>query len=254
MNASAGFATPGGRPVQHATNQVVPEHLVHHVQPDGTVIPQVIPEHLVRNIQPDLQNYQGGNLNYQYQPPSPHVQHQQAGSAQPQFVPQYNQFEPMPQQPQGTPQQRPWADLIAGNLYRQPYPEWFERVPLPNRFKVPDFSKFSGQDSTSTYEHISRFLAQCGEALAVDALRVRLFRLSLAGSAFTWFSSLPYGSINSWADLEKQFHSYFYSGIHEMKLSDLTLIKQKHDEPVHEYIQRFREMRNKCYSLSLSDA
>jgi hypothetical protein len=140
------------------------------------------------------------------------------------------------------------------SLYRQPYPEWFERVPLPNRFKVPDFSKFSGQEGVSTYEHISRFLAQCGEASAVDALRVWLFRLSLSGSAFTWFSSLPYGSINSWADLEKQFHSYFYSGVHEMKLSDLTVIKQRHDETVHEYIQRFREMRNKYFSLSLTDA
>nr|ABA97989.1 retrotransposon protein, putative, unclassified [Oryza sativa Japonica Group] len=40
-----------------------------------------------------------------------------------------------------------------GNLYRHPYPKWFERVPLPNRFKVSDFSKFSGQDSVSTYEH-----------------------------------------------------------------------------------------------------
>ena len=144
--------------------------------------------------------------------------------------------------------------MYTGNLYRQPYPEWFERVPLPNRFKVPDFSKFSGQDGVSTYEHISRFLAQCGEASTVDALRVRLFRLSLSGSAFTWFSSLPYGSINSWVDLEKQFHSYFYSGVHEMKLSDLTAIKQRHNEPVHEYIQRFREMRNKCFSLSLTDS
>jgi hypothetical protein len=34
----------------------------------------------------------------------------------------------------------------------------------------------------------------------------------------------------------------------------LTAIKQRHDEPVHEYIQRFREMRNKCFSLSLTDA
>jgi hypothetical protein len=142
----------------------------------------------------------------------------------------------------------------TGSLYWQPYPEWFERVPLPNRFKVPDFSKFLGQDGVSTYEHISRFLAQCGEASAVDALKVRLFRLSLFGSAFTWFSSLPYGSINSWADLEKQFHSYFYSGVHEMKLSELTAIMRRYDEPVHEYIQRFREMRNKCFSLSLTDA
>ncbi len=57
IGASAGFATPGGQPVQQFLNQVVPEHLIHHVQPDGTVIPQVVPEHLVRNIQPNLHNY-----------------------------------------------------------------------------------------------------------------------------------------------------------------------------------------------------
>jgi hypothetical protein len=91
----------------------------------------------------------------------------------------------------------------TGNLYNHPYPEWFERVPLPGRYKVPDFSKFLGQDNVSTDEHVSRFLAQCGEASAVDALRVRLFPLSLSGSAFTWFSSLPYNSVHSWADMEK---------------------------------------------------
>jgi hypothetical protein len=142
----------------------------------------------------------------------------------------------------------------SGNLYRHLYPEWFEKVSLPNRYKVPDFSKFSWQDNVLTYEHISRFLAQCGEASAVDALRVRLFPLSLYGSVFTWFSSLPYNSINSWADLEKQFHSYFYSGVHEMKLSDLTAVRQRHDETVQDYIQRFREMRNTCYSLALTDS
>ncbi len=119
---------------------------------------------------------------------------------------------------------------------------------------VLDFSKFLGQDIVSTYEHISRFLAQCGETSTIDALRVRLFPLYLSRSAFTWFSSLPYNSVNSWADLEKQFHSYFYSGIHEMKLSDLTAIRQRHDESVQDYIQRFREMRNRCYSLSLTDS
>jgi hypothetical protein len=71
------------------------------------MIPQVIPEHLVRNIQPNIQNYQGGNLNYQYQSPSPQVQYQQGGLAQPQFAPQFNQFEHIPQQAQGVPQQRP---------------------------------------------------------------------------------------------------------------------------------------------------
>ncbi len=58
-------------------------------------------------------------------------------------------------------------------VYRLPYPEWFDRVPL--RYKVPDLSKFSRQDDTSTMEHISRFLAQCGEASAEEALKVRFF-------------------------------------------------------------------------------
>jgi hypothetical protein len=102
----------------------------------------------------------------------------------------------------------------------------------------------------STYEHANRFLAQCGEASATDALRVRLFPLSLSGLAFTWFSSLPYNSVHRWADLEKQFHKYFYSGIHEMKLSDPTAIKQKHEESVQDYIQRFRDVRTRCYSLA----
>ncbi len=39
-----------------------------------------------------------------------------------------------------------------------------------------------------------------------------------------------------------------------MKLSDLRAIRQRHDEPVQDYIQRIREMRNMCYSLSLTDA
>jgi hypothetical protein len=113
LDASAGFATPSGQLMQYAPNQVVPEHLVHHAQPDGTMIPQVVPEHLVRGIQPNLHNYQGGNLNYLYQPLSPQVQYQQTGSAQPQFAPQHNQFEPIPQQPQESPQQRQSADVIA---------------------------------------------------------------------------------------------------------------------------------------------
>ncbi len=66
-----------------------------------------------------------------------------------------------------------WADMIAKvteeqfgikpkdqtSVYRPPYPEWFDRVPLPGRYKIPDFFQFSGQDDISTREHISRFLA-----------------------------------------------------------------------------------------------
>jgi hypothetical protein len=114
-----------------------------------------------------------------------------------------------------------WADKIAEIMrdqfgikpkvntysYRTPYPPTYDLIPLPNRYKVPDFIKFSGQDDTLIMEHINRFIIQCGEAASRDELRVRLFLSSLSGSAFTWFISLPPNSIITWADLEKKFIS-----------------------------------------------
>jgi hypothetical protein len=139
------------------------------------------------------------------------------------------------------------------NMYRTPYPSGYDQIPFPPRFKVPDFTKFSGQDETSTMEHITRFIIQCGEAGNVDALKIRLFSSSLSGPAFSWFTSLPANFIIKWSDLEQQFHNYFFSSIHEMKITDLTRLKQRHDETVARFVQRFREVRNKCYSLNLGD-
>jgi hypothetical protein len=75
-----------------------------------------------------------------------------------------------------------------GHVYTPPFPEWYHRVALPNKVKVPtEFTKFSGQDDTSTVEHIARYLMQLGEASADEAFRIRYFLLSL-GPAFTWFT------------------------------------------------------------------
>ena len=139
------------------------------------------------------------------------------------------------------------------NMYQTPYPASFDQIPFPQRFKVPDFTKFSGQDETSTIEHVTRFIIQCGEAGSNSALRVWLFSSSLSGPAFSWFTSLPANSIQNWEDLEEKFHGYFFSGVHEMKITDLTNLRQRNDESVAGFVQRFREMRNKCYSLSLTD-
>ena len=57
----------------------------------------------------------------------------------------------------------------------------------------------------------------------------------------------------SWADLEKQFHKYFISGVHEKKITDLVKLKQRNDESVEGFVQRIREVKNKCYSLVLDD-
>jgi hypothetical protein len=53
--------------------------------------------------------------------------------------------------------------------------------------------------------------------------------------------------------LEERFHEYFYNGETELKLSDLTTVRQKYFETVTEYIKQFRETRNKCYSLTVRE-
>jgi len=102
-------------------------------------------------------------------------------------------------------------------------------------------------------EHVNRFIIQCGEAANRDELRVHLFSSSLCGSAFTWFISLPPNSVVTWADLEIQFHKYFFSGVHEKRITDLVKLKQRNDESVESVVQRVREVKNKCYSLVLDD-
>ena len=123
--------------------------------------------------------------------------------------------------------------------YRKPYPEYFDRLLYPNHFRVPDFAKFTGEDATSTMEHIGCFLAQCGEVANQDELRVWLFLLSLSGSAFTWFTTMPPNSVNTWAELEIKFHDYFSNGSLELRISDLTSVSQKFNKPIVNYIRRF---------------
>jgi hypothetical protein len=55
---------------------------------------------------------------------------------------------------------------------------------------------------------------------------VRLFSLSLTGTAFAWYATLPPNSILSWGELEQKFHDHFFSGDYELDLVDLVALRQ----------------------------
>ena len=128
-------------------------------------------------------------------------------------------------------------------MYQKPYPEHFDAISYPQGYKVPDFVKFSCEGTKTTWEHVSQYLAQLGEAGSIEELKVRLFPLSLTGTAFSWFAALPHGSILLWSQLEQKFHDHFYSSDNELKLSHLTSVRQKHDESVTDYVKRFRDIK-----------
>jgi hypothetical protein len=141
-----------------------------------------------------------------------------------------------------------------GHVYIPLFPEWYHRVALPNRVKVPsEFTKFLGKDDTSTVEHIAWYLMQLGQASADEAFRIRYFPLSLTGPAFTWFTSLPAHSICSWNDLEQKYHAHYFISSNEKKLIDLTTLRQRNNETPMEFLRRFKKRKSMCFSLNILD-
>jgi hypothetical protein len=119
----------------------------------------------------------------------------------------------------------------------------FDTVPYPRGFWVPDFGRFTGDDSKTTYEHVGQFLAQVNDFSITCVHQVRLFPLSLSGIAFNWFISLPPNSIDTWNRLEQRFHDYFYN-CESMITSNEIMV---------DYMRRFRDTHNKCYGLTIGD-
>jgi hypothetical protein len=55
-------------------------------------------------------------------------------------------------------------------MYQKPYPSILNLVAYPTGWHVPDFSKFDGEGSRITWEHVSQYLAQLGEAGSIEAI------------------------------------------------------------------------------------
>ena len=86
--------------------------------------------------------------------------------------------------------------------YSKPYPSEYDLIPLPPKYRLPEFTKFSGSEGDSSIEHVSRYLTQLGMTSVSDPLRVRFFCQSLTCSAFGWYTSLAPDSIRTWRQLE----------------------------------------------------
>jgi hypothetical protein len=86
----------------------------------------------------------------------------------------------------------------GGQSYRKPYDSRFDHHSYPQGTRITEFAKFSGDQGKNTREHIGQFLAQLEELADTEAFRVRLFSLSLTGTVFAWYATLPPNSISSW--------------------------------------------------------
>jgi hypothetical protein len=70
-----------------------------------------------------------------------------------------------------------------GCVYQKPYPNYYDQIPDPRGCRVLVFSRFSGEDGKTTLEYVGQFILHCSEASVNDALKLRMFSLSLSGTA-----------------------------------------------------------------------
>src|SRR4051812_15229145 len=133
--------------------------------------------------------------------------------------------------------------------YTSPEVDFILQTELPRGSKVPKFTKFSRDTSESTIEHASRSLTEARDLANSENLRIKYFPSSLTKNAFTWFTTLPPNSIDTWSHLKRMFHEQFYMGQIKISLEELASIKRKFIEPLDDYLNRFRLLKSRCFTV-----
>ncbi|KAK2409728.1 hypothetical protein QL285_045140 [Trifolium repens] len=126
--------------------------------------------------------------------------------------------------------------------------EYVLQTELPRGWKIPKFTKFSGDTSESTVEHIAKYLTEAGDLSNNENLRMKYFPNSLTKNAFTWFTTLPPHSIFNWNQLERVFHEQFYMGQSKISLKELASVRRKTPESVDDYLNRFHLLKARCFT------
>ncbi|XP_058784459.1 uncharacterized protein LOC131659265 [Vicia villosa] len=133
--------------------------------------------------------------------------------------------------------------------YTSPLLYYVLQTELPRGCKIPKFTKFSGDTSESTTEHIARYMTEAGDSANNEELRMKYFPSSLTKNAFTWFITLPPNSIDTWPQLERLFHEQFYMVQTKISLKELAGIKKNFIEPIDDYLNRFCLLKARCFTM-----
>ncbi|KAF7149768.1 hypothetical protein RHSIM_Rhsim02G0166900 [Rhododendron simsii] len=129
-------------------------------------------------------------------------------------------------------------------MITKPHPAWVDTVPFPPGFSQPEFKMFGGTGDPR--QHTAHFLSRCGPIAQNEALCLQLFVQSLEGSAFTWYSNLPEGSIQGWDFMVKEFLKQFCNTQRRVGVPELIETKQRDNEPVTDFIARWRALTFAC--------
>jgi hypothetical protein len=122
---------------------------------------------------------------------------------------------------------------------------------VPSGFKLPDnFKKFDGLQDPEDW--LVDYLETVKLIGGTRATAMQSIQVHLSGAARSWIKKLPSGSIDSWTDFEDIFVKNFRSTCKKpATLEELRSCRQKHDESMRKYIQRWNiiKIRQRTYRM-----
>ena len=138
-------------------------------------------------------------------------------------------------------------------MYRTPYPPAYDQIPLP--LQVQDF----------WFHQVFRTM-RCFHSRACQQIHPTVWRSSQSGPTESLFVFSVFVRIGLWLVhyFAGKFHfilgqsretisSVLFHWDYWVKVDRFDRLRQRNDELVAAFIQRFRDVKNRCYSLVLSD-
>ncbi|KAK8957227.1 hypothetical protein KSP39_PZI000978 [Platanthera zijinensis] len=153
---------------------------------------------------------------------------------------------------------RPNLDEAQSSIVRPAIaPNNFELKPSIIQM-VQQYVQFDGLQDEDPNAHISNFLEICDtfkiNGVSDDAIRLRLFPFTLRTKAKQWLSSLPRGSITTWAEMTERFLTKYFPPAKTAKLrNDITYFSQLDSETLYDTWERFKELLRRCPHHAIPD-
>nr|XP_009767564.1 PREDICTED: uncharacterized protein LOC104218703 [Nicotiana sylvestris] len=129
-------------------------------------------------------------------------------------------------------------------MYTKSYTARIDSLKMPGGYQPPKFQQFDGKGNPK--QHVAHFVKTCNNAWTYEDYLVKQLVRSLKGNAFDWYTDLEAGSIDSWDQLEQEFLNRFYSTRCTVSMVELTNTRQRKDEPVIDFINRWRNASLNC--------
>ncbi|KAM2988703.1 hypothetical protein FF2_002766 [Malus domestica] len=126
----------------------------------------------------------------------------------------------------------------------KPYSKKIDALKMPRGYQPPKFMQFDEKGNPK--QHVAHFVETYNNTGTEGDYLAKQFVRSLKGNGFEWYTDLEPESINNWEQLEREFLNHFYSTRRTVSMLELTSTKQWKDEPVMDYINRWRTLSLDC--------